>query len=127
MIRVSFFYKKWSHLNGLSIVIVKFENCWTSIFGDHRYWRKLSLDHGCFPEMIPRWKMFLGLSILDIQWENQCYSISQILQNNDLPTVTWKIIVSMLRVIYNHAVNLEVFIDVIELNKTGIILRYNFI
>ena len=35
MIRIRFFYKKWSHLNGLSIGIIKLENCRTSIFRNH--------------------------------------------------------------------------------------------
>ena len=29
-------YKKWSQLNELSVGIIKFENCRTSIFGDLR-------------------------------------------------------------------------------------------
>ena len=36
MIGVRFFYKKLSNLNGLSIDIIKLENCRTSILGDRR-------------------------------------------------------------------------------------------
>ena len=36
MIGVRSFYKKWSHLNGLSIGTIKTENCQSSIFGDRR-------------------------------------------------------------------------------------------
>ena len=75
-----------SHLNGLWIGIIKFENCRTSIFYDHRKRRKLSRDLGGFPEMTPGWKMFFDLSMFDIQLENKKnYSVWQIVQNNDLP------------------------------------------
>ena len=72
-------------MNTLSIGIVRFENFQPSIFAGRRQWCKLSRDHGGFPEMTPRQKMFFDLSIVDIQSENKGYSICQIVQNNDLP------------------------------------------
>ena len=83
-IGVRFFFTNWSHLNSLSIGIISYENCQSSIFTDRKYWRKLS-RLGRFPKMTLGRKMFFDLSIFDIQWENKGDSIYQILQNNDLP------------------------------------------
>ena len=88
MIGIRSFYKKWSHLNGLSNGIIKFENCRSSVFGDRRKGRKLSCDLGGFPEMTLGQKMFFNLSMFNIQWENKGYSICQIVQNNNLPTLS---------------------------------------
>ena len=88
MIGIRSLYKKWSHLNGLSNGIIKFENCRSSVFGDRGKGRKLSCDLGEFPEMTLGRKMFFNLSMLNIQWENKGYSICQIVQNNNLPTLS---------------------------------------
>ena len=70
---------------GLSIGFIKFEICRLSILGHCRLWCKLLCDLGGFPKITPRRKMFSELSMVDIQWENKGYSVSQIVQNNILP------------------------------------------
>ena len=68
MIGVRSFYKRWLHLNRVLIGIIKFEICQPSIFGDCRYWRRLSRELRGFPEMTPGRKMFFNVSMVDIQW-----------------------------------------------------------
>ena len=48
--------------------------------------RKLSYDLEGFPGMNPGQKMFVSLSMFDIQRKNRGYSICQIVQNNGLLT-----------------------------------------
>ena len=67
MIGKRFFYELWSHLNWLSIGVIKFENSRTSFFGDRRKSNELSHCLGEFPEMTPGRKIFFDLLMFDVQ------------------------------------------------------------
>ena len=67
MIGISVSIKNWLYLNGLSIGIIRFEICWSPIFGDIDNYISCHVTFWGFPEISAGWRMFFDLSLLDVQ------------------------------------------------------------